>query len=132
MPNAARGNEPILSGYDGVQERDVSVNRLIRYLLTTSVLTSATLLALGLLIALVRNTPRPLIVPSLAEIVRPESIGNGLGLLYLGLMVLMITPVLEVAGLVYVYARIGRWRFVLISLLVLSLLGASLVLGGNS
>ena len=132
MPNAARGNEPILSGYDGVQERDASVNRLIRYLLTTSVLASASLLALGLLIALVRNTPRPLTVPSLAEIVRPECIGNGLGLLYLGLLMLMITPVLEVAGLVYAYARIGRWRFVLISLLVLSLLGASLVLGGNS
>jgi uncharacterized membrane protein len=84
---------------------------------------------LGLLITLVRDTPRPEVAPPLSEILRQAFMANGVDLIYLGLLLLMITPVARVMMLVYGYARIGWWRFALISLLVVVLLGIGLALG---
>ena len=83
----------------------------------------------GLFIVLVRNTPRPEAPPPLTEILRLAFMANGVGLIYLGLLLLMITPIALVLMLTYGYARIGWWRFALISLLVLLLLGTGFALG---
>ena len=105
------------------------INHLIHYTLRIGVSISATLLIAGLFIVLVRDTPRPEVPPPISEILRLAFTGNEVGLLYLGLLLLMITPVAVVIMLVYGYARIGWWRFALISLLILLLLGTGLALG---
>jgi uncharacterized membrane protein len=112
---------------DANKERQI--DHLIHHTLRAGVSISATLLTLGLLVVIVRDTPRPAVAPPLSEILRQAFMANGAGLIYLGLLLLMITPVARVMMLVYGYARIGWWRFVLISLMVLLLLGTGLALG---
>ena len=109
--------------------RERQVERLIHYTLRAGVSISAILLTLGLFIVIVRDTPRPEIAPPLGEILRMAFTANEVGWLYLGLLLLMATPVALVMMLVYGYARIGWRRFALISLLVLLLLGTGLALG---
>ena len=110
-------------------DKERQIDHLIHYTLLAGVSTSAILLILGLLIMLVRDTPRPEVAPPLSEILRQAFMANGVDLLYLGLLLLMITPIARVMMLVYGYARIGWWRFALISLLVVVLLGIGLALG---
>jgi uncharacterized membrane protein len=110
-------------------DKERQIDHLIHYTLLAGVSTSAILLILGLLIMLVRDTPRPEVAPPLSEILRQAFMANGVDLLYLGLLLLMITPVARVMMLVYGYARIGWWRFALISLLVVVLLSIGLALG---
>ena len=110
-------------------DKERQIDHLIHYTLLAGVSTSAILLILGLLIMLVRDTPRPEAAPPLSEILRQAFMANGVDLLYLGLLLLMITPVARVMMLVYGYARIGWWRFALISLLVVVLLSIGLALG---
>jgi len=110
-------------------DKERQIDHLIHYTLLVGVSTSAILLILGLLITLVRDTPRPEVAPPLGEILRQAFMANGVDLIYLGLLLLMITPVARVMMLVYGYARIGWWRFALISLLVVVLLGTGLALG---
>ena len=109
--------------------KEHQVDHLIHYTLRVGVSMSAILLIAGLFIVLVRGTPHLEITPSPGEILRQALMANGVGLIYLGLLLLMITPVTLVAMLVYGYIRIGWWRFALISLLVLLLLGTGLALG---
>jgi uncharacterized membrane protein len=109
--------------------KEHSVDRLIHYTLLAGVSMSAILLVVGLFIVIVHDTPRPKVAPPLSEILRMAFTGNEVGWLYLGLLLLMITPLARVMMLIYGYARIGWWRFVLVSLLVLLLLGTGLALG---
>jgi uncharacterized membrane protein len=105
------------------------VDHLIHHILLAGVLISAILLMSGLSIVLIQGTLLPEIAPIPSEILSHAFKANGVGLIYLGLLLLMMTPVARVAMLVYGYARIGWWRFALVSLLVLLLLVAGLVLG---
>jgi uncharacterized membrane protein len=109
--------------------KENQVDQLIHYTLLTGVSVSAILLTAGLLVVLIRGTPRPEVAPPFSEILRQAVMANGVDLIYLGLLLLMITPVVRVMMLVYGYARIGWWRFALISLLVLLLLGTGFALG---
>jgi len=105
------------------------VDRLIHYTLFTGVSMSAILLVLGLFIVLIQGMSYPETAPTPSEVLGQAFRANGVDLIYLGLLLLMMTPVARVAMLVYGYARIGWWRFALVSLLVLLLLGTGLVLG---
>jgi uncharacterized membrane protein len=109
--------------------KERQVERLVHYTLRVGVSVSAILLVAGLFIVIARNTPRPEIVPPLSEILRMAFTADEVGWLYLGLLLLMTTPITLVMMLVYGYARIGWRRFALISLLVLLLLGIGLALG---
>jgi uncharacterized membrane protein len=110
-------------------DKEHSVDRLIHYTLLGGVSISATLLVVGLFIVLARGTPHPEITPSSSDILHHAFMANGVGLIYLGLLLLMITPLARVIMLIYGYARIGWWRFALVSLLVLTLLGTGFALG---
>jgi uncharacterized membrane protein len=105
------------------------IGHLIYYTLRGGVSISAILLIVGLFTVLVRDTPRPKVVPPLREILRLAFTANEVGWIYLGLLLLMTTPIALIIMLVYGYARTGWRRFALISLLVLLLLGTGLALG---
>ena len=98
--------------------KEHQVEHLIHYTLRAGVSISATLLTVGLFVVIVRDTPRPAVAPPLSEILRLVFTANEVGWIYLGLLLLMITPVALVMMLVYGYARTGRRRLALISLLV--------------
>lgn len=109
--------------------KECQIDHLVHSTLLAGVSMSAILLMVGLFLVLVRGTPRPEAAPPLSEILRQALMANGVDLIYLGLLLLMITPVVRVMMLIYGYARIGWWRFALISLLVLLLLGMGFALG---
>jgi uncharacterized membrane protein len=112
--------------------KEHQVEHLIHYTLRVGVSASAILLVVGLLIVLVRDTPRPAIAPPLTEILRLAFTANEVGWIYLGLLLLMTTPVALVMMLVYGYLRTGWRRFALISLLILLLLAMGFALGMES
>jgi uncharacterized membrane protein len=109
--------------------KERQVERLIHYTLRAGVSISATLLIAGLFIVMVRDTPRPKVAPPLSEILHLAFTANEVGWIYLGLLLLMATPVTLIMMLTYGYARTGWGRFALIALLVLLLLGTGLALG---
>ena len=108
--------------------KENQIDHLIHYTLLIGVSVSAILLVAGLFIVLVRGTPRPEVAPPLSEILRQTFMANGVDWIYLGLLLLMITPVIRVVMLVYGYARIGWWRFALIAVVVLLLLSTGFAL----
>jgi len=112
--------------------KEHQVEHLIHYTLRVGVSASAILLVVGLLIVLVHDTPLPATAPPLTEILRLAFAANEVGWIYLGLLLLMTTPVALVLMLVYGYARIGWRRFALISLLILLLLATGFALGMES
>ncbi len=64
---------------------------------------------------------------SVSGIVSDAFAGRGRGIIQLGLLVLIATPVARVAFSAYAFAREGDWKYVVITLIVVSLLLFSLV-----
>lgn len=101
----------------------------VHRILLGGVVLSGGLLLAGLVILLVTDQPLPEGSPSLAVVFRQAVQGNGVGLLELGLLILMATPVLRVGVLALGWWRLGNRRFAVVALGVLVLLGVSLALG---
>src|SRR5690348_12539708 len=107
-----------------------ALRRWVHWSLLAGVIVSGTLLALGLLVTLVSGQPRPEgKPPDLQTLLRQAAHGEGVGLLDVGLMLLIATPVLRVAVLAAGWAVERQWRFAAVAAAVLALLGLSLVLG---
>lgn len=66
---------------------------------------------------------------SISGIVSDAVAGRGRGIIQLGLLILIATPVARVAFSAYAFAREGDWKYIVITLIVLGLLLFSL-LGG--
>jgi uncharacterized membrane protein len=64
---------------------------------------------------------------SVSGIVSDALAGRARGIIQLGLLILIATPVARVAFSAYAFAREGDWKYVVITLVVLSLLLFSLV-----
>jgi uncharacterized membrane protein len=92
--------------------RDDQLERIIGIVLKAGVTTSATCLAIGLIL---RQIP---VTVHLSPIV-----------IHAGLIVLLATPVLRVVVSVYEYAREHDWLFVLLTMIVLVTLLGSLLVG---
>jgi hypothetical protein len=98
--------------------------------LLTGLLVSGGLLFSGLFLALFNGRPRPEgPPPTFREVVRAAAQGDGVALIYLGLLVLIGTPVVRVAVLALGWGMICSWRFMAVSLVVLALLAVSFFLG---
>jgi hypothetical protein len=98
--------------------------------LLTGLLFSGSLLVWGLVVTLVDGQPRPEVPPPpLRDVVSAASSGNGVALIYVGLLVLIGTPILRVAVLALGWGVAGNRRFLAVSLAVLTLLGVSFFLG---
>lgn len=109
--------------------RSLDINRVVRWVLLTGVLTSVSLIVVGLLLLLVTAAPhRNYVLPvgqALAEALRFRPTPW----LDLGILVLMFTPIIRVVAALVVYARERDWRYVVVSLIVLTVLGLSMALG---
>jgi uncharacterized membrane protein len=104
--------------------------RWVHRTLLAGVILSGVLLTAGLALSLARGqvaaegTP-----PPVGELLHRAASGNGPALAELGLFVLMLTPVLRVAVLAVGWLIGGEYRFALVALAVLALLGLGLALG---
>jgi hypothetical protein len=98
--------------------------------LLTGLLLSGVLLVWGLFVTLVDGQPRPEgPPPPFREVVSAAAGGNGVALIYVGLMVLIGTPIMRVAVLALGWGLAGNLRFLAVSLAVLVLLAVSFFLG---
>lgn len=113
-----------------VAESSVRLARWVHWSLLGGVALSGLLLSVGLIASSAQNRPLPPGAPtSFTLTVRLALQGNGNALIYLGLFVLMATPVVRVAVLAVGWALVRDFRFAAVSGLVLALLGLAVVLG---
>ncbi len=103
----------------------VAVSRTLKM----GVVLSMTMMTAGLLLAFARGGP----LPDAATPLR--SLASGLGsadpgaLMSLGLLVLLATPAARVVVLAWQFARRREWLFLAVSLIVLSVLAGSILVG---
>jgi uncharacterized membrane protein len=98
--------------------------------LTGGVVVSGVLLLLGLVLTLAHDEPRPAgPPPGLGAVLRGVAHGEGLALIYLGLLALVATPVLRVAVLALGWLVLGPRWLAGVALVVLGLLVVGIVLG---
>lgn len=106
------------------------LGRAVHLSLLTGLLISGSLLILGTILSLAKHEARPDGRPSGVETIVSQAIhGNGIAILYLGIFILMLTPILRVIVLAFGWLLEREWRFAAIAILVLALLATSVVLG---
>ena len=107
-----------------------AIGRWVQVSLLAGLLLGGLLMAAGLAAALVLEQPRPEgEPPAIRDLLDRAVRGDGVGLMNLGMLALMATPVLRVAVLALGWGMERRWRFLAVALAVLGQLGVSLALG---
>jgi len=110
-----------------VERRDV--NALVHRVLIIGLAISSVLMVAGLLLDVWLNRQVPTAVPSISEAISRVLTGRPSGLLALGLLVLIATPIVRVLGAVVAFAYARDWRYAAISLTVLVIVITSVLLG---
>jgi uncharacterized membrane protein len=115
---------------------DDAIERLLAYLLQAGVLLATLLVLAGGVVYLLRHggtTPHysrfagePEELSNVGGIIRSALTGEGRGLIQLGLLVLVATPVLRVAGSLVAFALLRDRTYVVLTSIVLVLLAVSL------
>jgi uncharacterized membrane protein len=109
----------------------LDLNRLISYTLRIGVLASAFLGLAGLVAWAIMGSSNlsPISGSQVGTTIASAIGGNASGLIYLGVAVLVATPVFRVALSTFYFAHEGDKRYVLITLAVLSMLIIALLSG---
>ena len=105
------------------------VERVIRGILLCGIAVSVTLMAAGLVIGVARGAGVPRGVVPLAELPRALAALRPAAYLSLGLIVLIGTPFVRVAGSLVVFVKERDGRFVLVTASVLLVMCLGVVLG---
>jgi len=113
-----------------VEVETSGVNHLVHRVLFVGLILSATLLVLGLIVWLARGSTLPPRVSGPARAIRDIASLQPAGFFSLGLLALILTPFVRVAGSTVVFLRAHDGRYALITAIVLAIMIASLWLGG--
>jgi uncharacterized membrane protein len=105
------------------------IERAIRWILLCGIALSVALMAAGLLLGVARGAGLPRGVVPLAELPRALAAPRPAAYLSLGLIVLIGTPFVRVAGSLVVFVRERDGRYVLVTATVLFVMCLGLVLG---
>jgi uncharacterized membrane protein len=105
------------------------VERSLERLLITAVGLCVALMAIGLALAVVQGEGLPHDVVGVPDLLGAAARGEPAAYLTLGLLVLLATPVLRVAGALVVFALERDRRYVLVTAAVLAVMGISVLLG---
>ncbi|MBM3147423.1 MAG: DUF1634 domain-containing protein [Actinobacteria bacterium] len=108
---------------------DERIERLVRRVLTAGLGLSAFLLSTGFIIWAVRGGDMPATVQGPLNAARSLIALDPIGLFSCGLLVLILTPFVRVAGSIVVFLREHDWRFAAVTGLVLVSMGAGLLVG---
>jgi uncharacterized membrane protein len=105
------------------------IERMVSRILATGIAVSVALMAVGLVLALIDKEGMPSQVVPLADL--PALLGHldPAAYLSLGIIVLIATPFVRVAGSIVAFARERDFRYVLITAVVLAVMCFSVVLG---
>jgi uncharacterized membrane protein len=88
----------------------------------------AALLALGVLVALIKQEPLGHEADRFVDILAEVRAGQAAGIIDLAILWFMATPVVTVAAVAVSFWRLGDRRYALLSLIVLAILGISIAL----
>lgn len=121
-------------GQDGVNgagpgRRLTTVERTVRLVLLSGVAVSVALMAAGVVLLVVRGGVLPGRVTPVADLPHGLATLQPAAYLSLGLIVLIATPFVRVAGSIVAFAREGDRRYVLITALVFAVMCMSVLLG---
>ena len=105
------------------------LERVIRWILLCGIALSVALMAVGLVLGVARGAGLPRGVVPLAELPRGLAALRPAAYLSLGLIVLIATPFVRVAGSLVVFARERDGRYVLVTASVLLIMCVGVVLG---
>jgi uncharacterized membrane protein len=106
-----------------------NLNDMVHGVLVVGLLISTALLLIGLGLSLWLTGGLPTAVVGPGEALRGLATLSPVAFLSLGLMILMATPAIRVLGSVIVFLWERDWRYAAITLLVLSVMIASVLLG---
>jgi uncharacterized membrane protein len=124
---------------DARNAADLQMDRIMAILLRSGVLIAAAIVLIGGIIFLSRHSQltdyktfqsEPAELRTISGIFELAREGHGRGLIQLGLLLLIATPVARVLFSVFAFARQKDWTYVAVTLIVLALLTYSL-LGGS-
>jgi uncharacterized membrane protein len=105
------------------------IERTVRWILLCGIAVSVALMAAGLVLGVARGAALPRGVVPLAEIFRGLAALRPAAYLSLGLIVLIGTPFVRVAGSLVVFVRARDRRYVLVTASVLLVMCVSVLLG---
>ena len=111
------------------QARGRDLNRLIYHVLRVGILLSILFIAAGFLVSVPDPSRLPLVPLALSELPSKLARLSPAGLLGLGVILMILTPVARVFLSVLSYAAEGDRTYVLVTLVVLAALEAGMVLG---
>jgi uncharacterized membrane protein len=102
--------------------------RAVHWTLLLGLVCSALLMVGGLIVALVKNQPRPEgLITNVRELLRLAGEANGVAWMELGVLALLFTPILRVVVLGIGWSIERDRRMALVALMVLGLLAISLL-----
>lgn len=135
---AVKGISESQSGQQSDDERRMSLVRqaelIISYVLRGGVLISAAVILVGVILFYTRSgsAEAPLSYPhSLGAVLPALASGSPLGIITLGLLILLATPVIRVAVSIAAFALEHDWLYIGVTLLVLTLLLSSILVLGD-
>ena len=107
-----------------------SINRYIRIVLLVGMLLSVTVMVIGLLMLALSEGTWEAAPLSLPEILEGIMNGNPIAVIDLGIIMLIATPLTRVIAALVAFALNREFRFVLVALMVLAVVGIAIVVGG--
>lgn len=105
------------------------INALVHWLLIIGLTAAAVLMVTGVLLGLATGRGLPEAMVPLSELSAELLLFTPAAFLSLGLLVLIATPILRVAGSILGFAIERDWRYTLITLVVLAIVLLSIFLG---
>jgi uncharacterized membrane protein len=106
-----------------------AVERMVNVVLTAGIVVTIVLLAAGLVLSVAEGQGLPTQMVPLADLPSLLLAFDPAAYLSLGLIVLIATPFVRVAGSIVAFARAGDRRYVLITAVVLAVMCASVLIG---
>jgi uncharacterized membrane protein len=113
-----------------LQRRALRMNAAVHWVLLAGLLVASALMLAGLAAVLATHQVIPHHVLKVGPAFHRAAGLHADGLLTVGLLALVLTPFLRVAGSVVVFAWERDWRYTLITLVVLAVMVVSLFFGG--
>ena len=112
-------------------EKKKDINIVISNILKTGVFISSFFIITGIILSFIQGADGVLTIEryTFSEMLRGLAILNYYSYLMFGIFLLILTPVLRILGLLYVYIEEKDYKFVRICVLVLVILIVSLMLG---
>lgn len=128
-PKEASSTTPALARNQAQEKRDL--DRIIHSLLVWGVWLSSAIMLFGLGVAAVTGQAIPSSVPPIQQVIPQALALQTGGILALGLLILIATPILRVVSSIFAFLYERDWRYALITFIVFLIVIASIYLGGE-